>query len=131
MTMTWYELSQINMGLIMKGIKPPQAYSTGDFAPPFDEVLQLIKEKEDWCKEDLYTQFAPSELDSALHAIASLNGSSTAVDWAASLRQAQEVYEISNELEKIGRAGKKGSLPDISPVVSKLRDFAVGEKSGQ
>lgn len=128
--MTWYELSQINMGLILKEIKVPQAYSPNDFAPPFDEILSFMKEKDTWCKEDLYTQFAPSELDSSLHAVMSLNGSSKEVDWAESLRKSREIYEISDELEKVGRAGKRGSLPDVMQISSKLRRFSNGEGKG-
>lgn len=130
MSMDWFQASQVNFGLILKGVRPSQAYSSNEFAPPFDEMLEFIKKKDDWCKEDLYSHFAPSELDGALHAIQSLNGSSKDVDWPAILRESAAIWEISDDLERVGRAGKKGKLPDVFPLVSKLKDFSNGEKQG-
>lgn len=131
---TWYEASQINFGLVMRGIRPPQAYSPDDFFPPYSGFHQSLLDKEtitaDDLKNGLYTAWSPSDLDAALHAVASLNGSSIDVDWPAILRQARSKYEISDELEKVGRSGKKGNLPDILPLIGKLRSFSVNATTG-
>lgn len=115
----------------MNGVWNQQAYASNDFYPEqFDKVIEYIKENDDWCKESLYMRFPPSILDSASSAAASLNGSSKTVDWPSMLRESAAIYQISDELEKIGKSGKKGALPDLLPLTSKLRSFAQGEKPG-
>lgn len=130
MTLTHYEASQINWGLIMKGDKNVSMYTSTDFAYPFSEMLDFVKTHEDWTKEDLYSHFAPSELDAALSAVSSLNGSSKSVDWVTILREQSKIFEISDDLEKAGKAGKKGKLPDLLPYIVKMRDFAKGNRMG-
>lgn len=129
-TKTWYENSQINFGLILTGKKPMQAYSPRDFHPPYDKALEIIKGNDNWQKEDLYkAQIPPSELDSAQHAATALNGSSE-LDWASILRESAAIYEISEEMVKLGRSGQQGRLPELMPLITKMRSFAKGERTG-
>lgn len=128
---TWYENSQINFGLILSGKRSEQSYIIQDFHPPYDSMLEFIKGKDGWSREDLYgAQFAPSDLDAALHAVTSLNGSAEEVDWPSILRKSAETYRISDQLEKIGKSGKRGRLPDLNSIMNDMRSFSRNEGNG-
>jgi len=128
--MDWYNSSQVNMGLILKGVRLSQSYSSEDMHPPYDKMLDYMKEHEDWSKEDLYSHFAPSDLDNALHAVQSLNGSSVDVDWPEILRTTSNKWKLGNEFERTGKALKRGETPEVIHLRSDLDALTTNQTLG-
>ena len=129
--MNWYELSQRNFGLILTGKRPAQGYVDTDFHPPFDVPVKYMLENPSWTKEDIYIKFSPTiEWDTALHSIASMNGSATAVEWSRDLSKLRSMWQIGEDMKKKGHKMQAGEEPDVLHLVSDLRMMSINEETG-
>lgn len=129
--MNWYELSEVNFGLIIDERHPATLYDPKDFSEPYWKGVEILQ-KQGAVKEDVAKVLHGKFISDAHNAVKKYNGIGEYqnFDWITSLKDAKRKYEFSRKWSKAFSKLEENEDVDLLPFYGELSNMVANEASG-
>jgi hypothetical protein len=132
------ELTLLNIGFILEGKANPIEYDPKYFRPPYNKVIQALKENPEALKDkdkadSIISKILLLEEIELAHQVAARQnglGEEGVFNFRGALADAYYAWTLGDEAEKLGKKMKNNEEVDLLPYYSKLTSHLGGQKSG-